>query len=145
MLRTRLTGNARALGAMKLFAKDKPGYIWDEAVAGPLGDIEAADRIRSICQAAAASAELVGNPGARGRKSDEQRYKREGERFRSAARVAMEIAMKISDDLMRDDAVRRIVELCMTAKDIETAQILCRAIQTPWIRETVKTDYPGLG
>ena len=27
---------------MKLFAKDKPGDIWDEAVAGPLGDIEAA-------------------------------------------------------------------------------------------------------
>lgn len=130
---------------MKWFGKEKPGDIWDEAVSGPLGDIDAADRIRGICEAATASAELVGNPGARGKKSDEQRYKREGERFRSAARVAMEIAMKISDDLMRDDAVRRILELCMKAKDIETAQILYRAIQTPWIRETVKSEYPGFG
>jgi hypothetical protein len=133
------------LGAMKWFAKDKPGDLWDEAVEQPLGDIEAADRIRCICEAATASAELVGNPGARGKRSDEQRYKHEGERFRAAARVAMEIAMKISDDLMRDDAVRRIVELCMKAKDIETAQILSRAIQTRWIRETVKSSYPGLG
>ncbi|TPQ32140.1 hypothetical protein C2U70_22665 [Bradyrhizobium guangdongense] len=130
---------------MKWFAREKPGDIWDEAIPAPLGDIEAADRIRGICDAATPSAELVGHPGARGKTADERRYKREGERFRSAARVAMEIAMKISDDLMRDDAVRRIVELCMKAKDIETAQILYRAIQTQWIRESVGRDYPGLG
>ena len=43
-------------GAMKWFAKQKPADIWDETIEGPLGDIEAAERIRAICDAAAASA-----------------------------------------------------------------------------------------
>ena len=54
----------------------------------------------------------------------------------------MEIAMKISDGLMRDDAVR-IVDLCMTANDLKTAQILFRAIHASWIRETVQRDHPN--
>jgi hypothetical protein len=118
---------------MKWFARQKPGDIWDEAIEWPLGDIEAAERIRAICEAAAASA------AGSGRNS-----KRESERYERAAKVAMEIAMKISDDLMRDDAVHRIVDLCMKANDIKTAQILLRAIHASWIRETVQRDYPAL-
>jgi hypothetical protein len=120
-------------GAMKWFAKQKPGDIWDEAIEWPLGDIEAAERIRAICEAAAASA----TGSARNDKRDSARYER-------AAKAAMEIAMKISDGLMRDDAVHRIVDLCMKANDIKTAQILSRAIQASWIRETVQRDYPEL-
>ncbi|MET4386524.1 hypothetical protein ABIB73_002269 [Bradyrhizobium sp. F1.4.3] len=120
-------------GAMKWFAKQKPGDIWDEAIEWPLGDIEAAERIRTICEAAAASA--AGS--ARNDKSDTARYER-------AVKVAMEIAMKISDGLMRDDAVHRIVDVCMKANDIKTAQVLFRAIHASWIRETVQLDYPTL-
>jgi hypothetical protein len=119
--------------AMKWFARQKPGDIWDEAIEWPLGDIEAAERIRAICDAAAASA--AGS--LRNDQSDSARYER-------AAKVAMEIAMKISDGLMRDDAVHRIVDLCMKANDIKTSQILCRAIHASWIRETVQRDYPVL-
>ncbi|OAF14676.1 hypothetical protein AYJ54_42125 [Bradyrhizobium centrolobii] len=122
---------------MKWFATKKQGDIWDEAIEGPIGDIEAAERIRAICEAATASAEKVGSSAAR---SD----KPEGERYQRATRAAMEIAMKISDDLMRDDAVRRIVDLCMKANDARTAQILSRAIQASWIREAVRRDYPAL-
>ncbi|WP_354224280.1 hypothetical protein [Bradyrhizobium sp. F1.4.3] len=118
---------------MKWFAKQKPGDIWDEAIEWPLGDIEAAERIRTICEAAAASA--AGS--ARNDKSDTARYER-------AVKVAMEIAMKISDGLMRDDAVHRIVDVCMKANDIKTAQVLFRAIHASWIRETVQLDYPTL-
>lgn len=118
---------------MKWFAKRKPAEIWDETIEWPLGDIEAAARIRAICEAAAPSA--AGS--ARNDKRDSERYER-------AAKVAMEIAMKISDDLMRDDAVRRIVDLCMTANDLKTAQILFRAIHASWIRETVQRDHPAL-
>ncbi|MCK1712547.1 MULTISPECIES: hypothetical protein [unclassified Bradyrhizobium] len=118
---------------MKWFARQKPGDIWDEAIEWPLGDIEAAERIRAICEAAMASAAGAG------------RYnKRDSERYERAAKVAMEIAMKISDGLMRDDAVRRIVDLCMKANDLKTAQILFRAIHASWIRETVQRDYPTL-
>ncbi len=55
----------------------------------------------------------------------------------------MEVAMKISDGLMRD-AVRRIADLCMTANDLKTAQILFRAIHAGWIRETIHRDHPTL-
>ena len=117
---------------MKWFARGKPGDIWDEAIDGPLGDIEAAARIRAICEGAAASAARA------------QGDKRESARYERAAKVAMEIAMKISDGLMRDDAVHRIVDLCMKANDLKTAQILFRAIHASWIRETVQRDHPTL-
>lgn len=119
---------------MKWFARQRPADIWDEPVQEPIGDIEAADRIRNICQHARACAEAV---GASAQSGERQRYER-------AARAAMEIAMNISDDLMRDDAVRRIVDLCMKAEDVKTAQILSRAIQAGWIREAVQREYPAL-
>ena len=118
---------------MKWFARKTRQDIWDEAIERPLGDIEAAERIRAICEAAAASA-------AGSARND----KRESECYERAAKVAMEIAMKISDGLMRDDAVRRIVDLCMKADDLKTAQILFRAIHASWIRETIQRDHPAL-
>ncbi len=133
---------------MRWFARKQPEDIWDEAIAEPLGDIEAAERIRAICEAATASAEVIGSRAPRterGRASVERQRKLERERYERAARTAMQIAMKISDGLMRDDSVRRIVDLCMKADDIETAQILFRAIQAVWIRETVRREFPALG
>ena len=121
---------------MKWFARRQPADIWDEPIQGPIGDIDAAERIRNICQAARAGAEAVG--------ASARTAERECERYERAARVAMEIAMKISDDLMRDDAVRRIVELCRKANDLKTAQILFRAIQAGWVREAVQRDHPAL-
>ncbi|WP_369721767.1 hypothetical protein AB8Z38_33115 [Bradyrhizobium sp. LLZ17] len=115
---------------MRWFARTTRNDIWDEPIESPLGDIDAAERIRAICHAASAAAS----------RSD----KRESERYERAAKVAMEIAMKISDDLMRDDAVHRIVGLCMTANDTKTAQILYRAIHASWIRETIQRDHPTL-
>src|SRR4051812_1573083 len=88
--------------AMRWYAREKSGDIWDEAIEWPLGDIEAAERIRSICQFANASAELVGSRVAGGKASAAKQHQRESERYERAARAAMEIAMKISDDLMRD-------------------------------------------
>ena len=121
---------------MKWFARKTRQDIWDEAIERPLGDIEAAERIRAICEGAAASAATVGEAT--------RHDTRESERYERAAKVAMEIAMKISDGLMRDDAVRRIVDLCMTASDLKTAQILFRAIHASWIRETIQRDHPTL-
>jgi hypothetical protein len=119
---------------MRWFVRPRPTDIWDEPVQRPIGDIEAADRIRNICQHARACAEAVGASAQSG----------ERERYERAARAAMEIAMNISDDLMRDDAVRRIIDLCMKADDIKTAQILSRAIQASWVRDAVQRDHPVL-
>ena len=114
--------------------------IWDEEIQWPIGDIEAAHRIREICRSAADSAgKIAGVAGGSDRKK-----KSETERYERAAKVAMEIAIKISDDLLRDSSVRQIVSLCVTANDFKTARILFRAIQAASIREDVLNDHPML-
>jgi hypothetical protein len=122
------------------FGKDKQKEVWDDPIEEPVGDIEAAKRIRVICRAAADSAHRLGDTADRTGKT----IKRDIERYERAARAAMEIAMKVSDELMRDAAVRQIVELCMTADDVKTARPLFRAIQTASIREDVLKNHPRL-
>jgi hypothetical protein len=123
--------------AMRWFNKPKPKEIWEEPVAWPIGDIEAAHRIRDICRSAADSAANAAAPDAKNRQDEFQRYER-------AARAAMETAMKVGDDLLRDSAVRQIIDLCLTADDLRTARILFRAIQSPSIRDEVLRDHPLL-
>jgi hypothetical protein len=133
---------------MRWFGKDKRQEIWDEEIQWPLGDIEAADKIRNICRSASDSAERIGGLAGRAdgkrRKADREQNERDTERYERAARTAMEIAMKISDGLMRDSAVGEIVNLCIKANDLKTARILFRAIQAVSIREAVLAEHPAL-
>jgi hypothetical protein len=124
--------------------KQRPAEVWDEAIQWPIGDIEAAEKIRTICRAAASSAEQTARLAGASTTSDENKHKLEKSRYERAAKVAMEIAMKVSDDLMRDAAVRDIVDLCLAANDLRTARILFRAIQAPSIRDMVLGDHPEL-
>lgn len=125
---------------MWLFSKTKRKDIWDDPVAQPLGDIEAAQRIRAICRDAAGCAEAVGSPG----RLSANKQQIERARYERAAKVAMEIAMKISDELMRDSAVREIVGLCMKANNIKTARALFRAIHAGSIKAEVLKEHPTL-
>ena len=127
--------------AMRLFGKDRPEEVWDQPTEWPLGDIEAAHRIRDICRSATDSAERVASFAG---KPDSRKKKAEAERYQRAARAAMEIAMKIVDDLLRDAAVRQIIGLCLKANDQRTARILFRAIGAVSIREDVLQEYPIL-
>jgi len=117
--------------ALRWFKRNRPPEIWDERIDGPIGDLEAAHRIRDICRAAADSAQQVA--GFAG-KSDSKKKRRGAERYESAAKAAMMIAMKIADDLLRDAAVRQIIDLCVKADDLTRARILLRAIQAASIR-----------
>ena len=47
---------------MRWFARKKPRDVWDEAIQWPIGDIEAAEKIRHVCRSAADSAASVGHP-----------------------------------------------------------------------------------
>jgi len=92
--------------AMRWFGGQKPREVWDEDIQWPIGDIEAAHRIRDICRSAAGSAgNVAGSAGG----PDNNKY--HAERYERAAKTAMEIAMKIADDLLRDSAVRQIIGL----------------------------------
>jgi hypothetical protein len=127
--------------AMWRFNKGERREIWDEEIQWPIGDIEAAHRIRDICRSAADSAEKVGSLAG---DPDSKKTKAEAERYERASRAAMAIAIKIGDDLLRDSSVRQIVGLCMKANDLKTARILLRAIQAVSIREDVLNDHPVL-
>jgi hypothetical protein len=131
--------------AMQWFGRDKPREPWDEEIVWPIGDIEAADLIRRICRLASEAAAIVARPSdGKERRSETRLRKSETERYERAAKCAMEIALKVKDDLMRDAAIREIVELCLKANDLKTAQILLRAIQSEAIREDVLNANPVL-
>jgi hypothetical protein len=127
--------------AMWWFSKSERKEIWDEEIQWPIGDIEAAHRIREICRSAEDSAAklngFAGDP-------DNRKHKYEAARYERAAKAAMEIAIRIADDLLRDSSVREIVNLCVKADDLKTARILFRAVQAETIREDVLNEHPIL-
>ena len=125
---------------MQWFKKTRPPEIWDEAIEWPIGDIEAAHKIREICRSAAGSAERIGGAADR----SHEKLKSEVERYERAVKVAMEIAMKVSDGLLRDAAVRQIIELCLKANHTRTARTLFRAIQSKSISQDVLKEHPSL-
>jgi len=120
---------------MAWFHNDKRKDLWDTNVPKPSNDLEAAQRIRKICEAAATIAENVrdgcGGPA-------------EHERYERAARTAMQAATIISDDLIRDAALRQIIALCVKATNLRRAEILLRGIQSPSIKEDVLNENPIL-
>jgi len=126
---------------MRWFYRSRQKEIWDEDIEWPIGDIEAAHKIRSICNSAAGSAEKVGR---RGGWAETKADKHEAGRYKGAAKTAMEIAIRISDDLLRDSAVCQIVVLCLKANDLKTAVILFRAVQAAAIRDDMLNDHPAL-
>jgi hypothetical protein len=126
--------------AMRWFNKGKPKELWDEAIRRPVDDLEAARRIRDICNSAAGSAEKVGSQVG----SETKATKYEAERYKRASKVAMEIAIKISDDLLRDAALCQIVALSVKANELRTAAVLFRGIQAVSIKEDVLNEHPAL-
>jgi hypothetical protein len=126
---------------MRWFNRGKQKEVWDEDIQWPIGDLEAGRKIRDICNSAASSAEKIGRNAAA---SESETIKHESARYKRAARIAMEIAIKISDDLLRDAAVCRIVALCVKANDLRTAKILFRAVQAASIRQDLLNEHSAL-
>src|SRR5260370_41094055 len=127
--------------AMRWFSKVNRKEVWDENIQWPIGDIEAAHKIREICRSASDSAEKVSGFADR---PDDKKGKYEAERYERAAKTAMEIAIKISDDLLRDSSVRQIVNLWPKANDLRTPRILFRASQAVSMTQDVLKDQPRL-
>ncbi len=135
-------GSRRRMWPMPWFSKRKQKDLWeqdDDKV--PVGDIETAHQIRDICGSAASSAEklarLVNRPSDKNKKF-------EAERYEGAKKRALKLAEQITDELLRDTAVRQIVNLCMHANDVETATVVFDAIQVKKIREEMLNEHPSL-
>ena len=126
---------------MRWFQKDREAEIWEEPDTKPLGDIEAAHKIREICASASSIAEKMTTAG--GRHAEKEKAA-ETERYQAAIKRALEIAMKISDDSMRDVSVSQIIGLCVTVDHMKTARILVRAIKSERTRDELIADHPTL-
>ncbi len=127
--------------AMRWFRKERKPDVWEAADIQPAGDIETAHIIRDICTSAAAIVDHMAN--VRGRKAEQERTS-DAERYQAAIKRALEIAMKISDDSMRDVSVSQIIRLSVTVNHLKTAKVLLRAIQSEKMRAELIAEYPAL-
>ena len=126
---------------MSWFRKDRQPDIWEVADDQPPGDIGAAHRIREICAAAGAIAERLAAAGGR---DAGKKQAADAERYQAAIKRALEIAMQISDDAMRDVSVSQIIRLSVQVDHLKTARILLRAIQSDRIRNELIAESPSL-
>lgn len=126
---------------MGWFRNDRKPDIWEVADDRPVGDIEAAQKIRNICASAGTVAE---NLAAFGGPKAEEKKAVEAERYQAALKRALEIAMQISDDPMRDVSVSQIISLCVKAGHLKTARVLVRAIQSDETRAELIAGNPAL-
>ena len=124
---------------MTLFRKGEPREAWEIDDEGAIGDIEAARQIRDICNSVAGSAERVAVLfyGA-----SNATKKREIDRFERAKKSAEKKVEQISDKLLRDEAIHQILNFCMKANDIESAERLFHQLQTTLIKKTVISEHP---
>ena len=126
---------------MRWFNKEKQPEVWEVTDDQPLGDIAAAHKIRDICASAGAIAERLVAAGPR---DAEKKLAADAERYQAAIKRALEIAMQISDDSMRDVSVSQVIKLCVQVDHLKTARVLVRAIQSEKMRTELVADHPKL-
>ena len=126
---------------MGWFDKEKQPDVWEIADDQPLGDIDAAHKIRDICASAGTIAERLVAAGTR---DAEKNLAADAARYQAAIKRALEIAMLISDDSMRDVSVSQIIRLCVKVDHMKTARVLLRAIQSEKSRTELVAAHPVL-
>ena len=126
---------------MSWFHRDRQPEVWEVADEQPLGDIGAAHKIREICASAEAIADAIAASG--GRKAEQKRAA-DGERYQAGIKRAIEIAMEISDDSMRDVSVSQIIRLSVKMDHLKTARVLLRVIRSPKTRAELVAESPML-
>ena len=126
---------------MRWFHRERQPDVWEVADDQPLGDIGAAHKIRDICASAGAIAERLVAAGGR---DAEKQHAADAERYQAAIKRALEIAMQISDDSMRDVSLGQIIKLCVQVDHLKTARVLLRAIQSEKSRAELVADHPKL-
>ena len=126
---------------MRWFHSERQPEVWEVADDQPLGDIDAAHKIRDICASAGTIAEKLAAAGGR---DTEKKQAADAERYQAAIKRAIEIAMQISDNSMRDVSVSQIIKLCVQVDHPKTARILLRAIRSEKTRAELVADHPKL-
>jgi hypothetical protein len=126
---------------MRWYHRERQPEVWEVVDDQPLGDIGAAHKIRDICASAGTIAERLVAAGGR---DAEKRQAADAERYQAAIKRAIEIAMQIADDSMRDVSVSQIIKLCVQVDHLKTARILLRAMQSEKMTAELVADHPKL-
>ena len=126
---------------MSWFRKERQPEVWEVADDQPLGDIGAAHKIREICASAGAIAEAMAAAGGR---NAEQKRAADAERYQAGIKRAIEIAMQISDDSMRDVSISQIIRLSVKMDHLKTARVLLRTIRSDKTRAELTAESPAL-
>jgi hypothetical protein len=126
---------------MRWYHRERQPEVWEVVDDQPLGDIGAAHKIRDICVSAGTIAERLVAAGGR---DAEKQQAADAERYQAAIKRALEIAMQISDDSMRDVSVSQIIKLCLQVDHLKTARVLLRTIRSEKTRADLVADHPKL-
>jgi hypothetical protein len=126
---------------MRWFHRERQPDVWEVADDQPLGDIGAAHKIRDICASAGAIAERLVAAGGR---DAEKKQAADAQRYEAAIKRALEIAMQISDDSMRDVSVSQIIKLCVQVDHLKTARVLLRTVRSERTRAELVAEHPKL-
>ena len=126
---------------MRWFHRERQPEVWEVADDQPLGDIGAAHKIRDICASAGTIAEKLVAAGGR---DAEKKQADDAERYQAAIKRAIEIAMQMSDDSMRDVSVSQIIKLCVQLDHLKTARVLLRTIRSEKTRAELVAEHPKL-
>src|SRR5215207_2286794 len=126
---------------MRWLHSERQPEVWEVADDQPLGDIGAAHKIRDICASAGTIAERLVTAGGR---DVERKRAADAERYQAAIQRALEIAMQISDDSMRDVSVSQMIKLCVPVEQLKTARALLRAIHSEKTRAELVSEHPKL-
>jgi hypothetical protein len=126
---------------MRWYHRERQPEVWEVVDDQPLGDIGAAHKIRDICVSAGTIAERLVAAGGR---DAEKQQAADAERYQAAIKRAIEIAMQISDDSMRDVSVSQIIKLCVQVDHLKTARVLLRTIRSEKTRADLVADHPKL-
>ncbi len=126
---------------MRWYHRERQPEVWEVVDDQPLGDIGAAHKIRDICVSAGTIAERLVAVGGR---DAEKQQAADAERYQAAIKRALEIALQISDDSMRDVSVSQIIKLCVQVDHLKTARVLLRTIRSEKTSADLVADHPKL-
>ena len=91
--------------------------------------------VRTLCQIYGSCAEIVG------RDSDEQGSQYEKDQYERGRMEVLQIAVKLTDELFRDSALRASLDFCMKARDLQFATMIAKAVTTVTVQEKIVKDY----
>jgi len=91
--------------------------------------------VRTLCRIYGNCAEIVG------RDSDEQGSKYEKDQYERGRMEVLQIAVKLTDELFRDSALRASLDFCMKARDLQFATMIAKAVTTVTVQEKIVKDH----